>query len=127
MRFVRTLAGSAFTRGARRLRGPTSSYRSEVPVTAARQVWGAAIGVDIVEMRSGLDQPEHVVDGEYVVAVTAPGAVEFEPFLVGAEMGHNDIPVELGIVPGDVPTSNRPARGPSCEDFASTHSGNSRM
>ena len=69
-------------------------------------------GVDIVEMRFGLDQPEHVVDGEYVVAVTAPGAVEFEPFLVGAEMGHNDISVELGIVPGDVPTSNRPARGP---------------
>ena len=99
MRFVRTLAGSAFTRGARRLRGPTSSYRLEVPVTAARQVVGSR-------------QPEHVVDGEYVVAVTAPGAVEFEPFLVGAEMGHNDISVELGIVPGDVPTSNRTARGP---------------
>ena len=35
--------------------------------------------------------------------MAAPGATEFEAFAVRPQMAHDDVPPEVGVVPGDVP------------------------
>ena len=62
--------------------------------------------VGIVEMRTRSDEVQQVVHGGRVVAQTASGAIEFKPSDLGIQTGHDDVPPEVGVAPGDPPPAS---------------------
>ena len=76
----------------------------QIPSSRSR----SARRVGVVEMRAGSDEAQHVVHGGRVVAVAAPGAVEFKPAGVVIQTGQDDVPPELGVACRDSPRQPPP-------------------
>ena len=59
--------------------------------------------VNAVEMRSGADEPEHVVNRGSLVAVATPGAVELISSALAAPTRDDQVPPEGAVTAGDAP------------------------